>query len=119
MLASFGHSGRYYSRSALLGAAALILTVAPARSQETNFFDSIADFFNPNRAAGREAPAIDAVPYTVTIEVKGGDSSVKGAVADASNLESLKDLAPSGAAGLIRRALSDYERITAALYSQG
>jgi translocation and assembly module TamA len=119
MLASFGHSGRYYSRSALLGAAALILTVAPARTEDANFFDSIADFFNPNRAAGREAPAIDAVPYTVTIEVKGGDSSVKSAVTDASNLESLKDRAPSGAAGLIRRALSDNERITAALYSQG
>ncbi|WP_029349145.1 autotransporter assembly complex family protein [Bosea sp. 117] len=107
-----------------LASAALLLGGAPAGAQEPtapkerNFFSSIADLFNPNRASD-DTPLIDPTPYTLAIEVKGADRTLRNAVTDASNLESLKDRPPSGAAGLIRRALSDYERITAALYGQG
>ncbi|WP_245504496.1 autotransporter assembly complex protein TamA [Aquabacter spiritensis] len=58
------------------------------------------------------------MPYAVTFDVSG-DTSVRGAITDASNLESLRRTPPSGAAGLVRRALADQNRIVAALYSEG
>lgn len=106
------------SYRASIAAAAISIAIVPAHAQGANFFDSISDFFSPKRAGGPEPEAIDAAPYEVAIEVSG-DSSVRKAIVNASNLQTLQSRAPSGAAGLIRRALSDYERITAALYSQG
>ncbi|MDI4664938.1 autotransporter assembly complex protein TamA [Xanthobacter autotrophicus] len=95
-----------------------MLSAVPARAQNDNFFSSIADLFNPNPAS-RQPPAIDATPYSVEIEVAGGESGIRNAVTQASNLETLKNRPPSGAAGLVRRALSDFERINAALYGEG
>jgi len=103
-------------------AASLVLTTAPARAQqeaEPGLFNSIANLFNPERLATAGPPAIDAVSYALTINVSGGDSDVKDAVTDASSLEQLKLRPPSGAAGLIRRALSDEQNINAALYASG
>lgn len=74
-------------------------------------------WFNPN-AAKSEPPPADAVPYQVTFDISG-DASVKGAISEASNLESLRRTPPSGAAGLVRRALADQNRIVAALYAEG
>nr|WP_246548153.1 autotransporter assembly complex family protein [Ancylobacter oerskovii] len=79
----------------------------------------ILDLFNPSRVAAREPPTIDATPYKLTIDVKSTERAIRNAVTDASNLERLKDRPPAGAAGLIRRALSDGPAINAALYSIG
>ncbi len=98
---------------ALVGA----LAVTPARAEDPTFFDQAIAWLNPN-AAKSEAPVSDAVPYAVTFDVTG-DSAVRSAISDASNLESLKRSPPAGAAGLVRRALADQDRIVAALYSEG
>lgn len=95
-----------------------MLWAVPARAQGNDFFDSITNLFNPNPTAN-QPPAIDPTPYALAFEVAGGDGGVRSAVTAASNLDSLKARPPSGAAGLVRRALSDYERITAALYGEG
>lgn len=109
---------RVVSRLFLLAAYALVLSAAPLRAQESDFFGSITSLFNPNRVA-QTPPSIDAVPYAVDLDVLGGERDIKSAVEGASALVSLKDRPPSGAAGLVRRAQADFERITAALYSEG
>ena len=86
-------------------------------AQDPTFIDQALAWFNPN-ATRTEPPATDAVPYEVTFDVTG-DASAKGAISDASNLESLRRTPPSGAAGLVRRALADQDRIVAALYAEG
>ncbi|WP_244644110.1 autotransporter assembly complex protein TamA [Azorhizobium oxalatiphilum] len=88
-----------------------------AADPNATFFDKAMAWFNPNAAKNQPAVA-DATPYALTIDVTG-DSAAKSAVTDASNLERLKTNAPSGAAGLVRRALADRERIIAALYAEG
>lgn len=55
----------------------------------------------------------------MSFEIAGEERAVRSAVMDASNLESLKRRAPAGAAGLIRRAFSDRDRVLAALYAEG
>lgn len=77
-----------------------------------------SNWFNPDAGKPSEPPPADAVRYAVTFEVTG-DTSVRSAVQDASNLESLKRTPPSGAAGLVRRALAEQDRIVAALYAEG
>ncbi|MFK8253059.1 autotransporter assembly complex protein TamA [Ancylobacter terrae] len=99
-----------------MGTCVLFLAAGTARAQDAGFLESITSLFNPERAAAAKTPAIDATPYALTLNVKGGDKEVREAVEEASNLVTLKASAPSGAAGLVRRALSDAERITAALY---
>lgn len=94
-----------------------MLSATPSSAQQGDFFGSVADLFNPKPVAQQPA-LIDPVPYALTLEV-AGDGAVRDAVTAASNLESLKARPPSGAAGLVRRATSDFERITAALYSEG
>lgn len=100
------------------GLAALMASGAPTlAADDPTFFDQAIAWFNPN-AAKTEPPVADAVPYQVTFDISG-DTSVKGTISDASNLESLRRSPPSGAAGLVRRALADQNRIVAALYSEG
>lgn len=108
----------FMRRPVAVTAAALVLGAAPARAEDGDFFDSIANFFNPNREK-EKTPTIDAVPYTIDLEVVGGDRSVTSAITDASNLQSMKANPPSGAAGLVRRVTADRDRIVAALYSNG
>ncbi|HSI40027.1 MAG TPA: autotransporter assembly complex family protein [Xanthobacteraceae bacterium] len=102
-------------RSLLPGAWLLVAASPAALADDQTFFEKITSWFDPSSTAA-STPAIDAVPYALTLDVKGGDSAVRSAVADASNLETLKRSPPSGAAGLVRRAMSDQERIVAALY---
>lgn len=80
-----------------------------------SFIDSIRGLFGQQKTE----PVVDAVPYSVTIDVVNADRSVRRAVTNASNLQSLRRSPPSGAAGLWRRAFSDVELITAALYGEG
>ena len=108
---------RTHLRPFILASIVLALSVTPSAAQDDNFFDQIGNLFNPNPTSG-QPPVIDPTPYTLDIKVKGDDSAIRNAVASASNLESLKNRPPSGAAGLVRRAHSDQERITAALYME-
>ncbi len=118
-----GRPGARTVRTLTLGVMTATLIAPPAaRAQDSGifnaqFFDKAMAWFNPDKAKTDGAPA-DAVPYAVTIDVTG-DSAARAAVTDASNLDRLKTTAPSGAAGLVRRALADRERIVAALYSDG
>lgn len=108
---------RDWLRLILITPLAFLLWVTPSAAQDGDFFKSISNLFNPNPTAGLP-PVVDPTPYTLDIEVKGDDSGIRNAVTQASNLERLKDRPPSGAAGLIRRALSDFDRITGALYME-
>ncbi|HTN96617.1 MAG TPA: POTRA domain-containing protein, partial [Nordella sp.] len=81
-----------------------------------SFFEGITSWFTGKKA---DEPIADALPYKVTIKIDHGDSDVRSAIEDSSNLVTLQDSAAPGAAGLVQRALSDQERITAALYDKG
>lgn len=102
----------------LVSTGALILSAQPSAGQGTDLFGSITDLFNP-RPVSQQTVLSDPTPYTLNVVVEGNDGAVRSAVLAASSLESLKERPPSGAAGLVRRAVSDYERITAALYGEG
>jgi translocation and assembly module TamA len=94
------------------------LLASDAYAKEPTFFDQITGWFNPDKAHP-DTSVPDATPYTVTFQIADGERSVRSAVTNASNLESLKGQAPAGTAGLIRRAFADRDRILAALYSEG
>lgn len=82
------------------------------------FFGPIVNLFSPKPLTSGP-PAPDATPYTVSLTVTGGDSALKDRIEAASALERLRERAPSGAAGLVRRALADRRDINAALYGAG
>ena len=63
---------------------------------------------------GRRRPCPDELPYTATLE-KVSDDSATAALTGASNLIALQSSPPSGAVGLIRRALADQDRLYGAL----
>ncbi|GLK84503.1 autotransporter assembly complex protein TamA [Ancylobacter defluvii] len=107
------------SSSPASGTAAQPATQPTNEAPQSGLLGPILDLFNPSRVAAREPPTIDATPYNLSFEVKSTDRDVRSAVEDASNLERLKARPPAGAAGLIRRALSDGPAINAALYSIG
>ena len=94
-----------------------LLLASDAHADEPAFFERVTGWFNPDKGPA-DTSAPDAAPYTVTFEVAGTEGAVRSAVTDASNLESLKRQAPAGAAGLIRRAIADRERILVALYTE-
>jgi translocation and assembly module TamA len=93
-----------------------VLIASSAYAGEPSFFDQAAAWFNPNKT---DTSAPDAIPYTVNFEIAGEERAVRSAITSASNLENLNGQAPSGAAGLIRRAFGDRDRIVAALYTEG
>ncbi|MCX5512680.1 outer membrane protein assembly factor [Kaistia algarum] len=104
---------------ALVGLAVVALGSQSAFAVEgDSFFDKIGDQFSGLFGRGKTEPVIDAVPYALTIDVVDADRSVRNAVRGASNLLSLRRTPPSGAAGLLRRAASDVDLITAALYGE-
>ncbi len=57
--------------------------------------------------------------YEVKIEILGSDEAVADALNGASLLVADKDKPASGAAGLIAKARADYQRLLAALYTEG
>ena len=67
------------------------------------------------------APAVsrNAIPYTVTIEVAGGDGALKNAVMDAASLYKLRKDAPPDGEALARRAAADFGPIVDALWGAG
>ncbi|MDQ0513364.1 autotransporter assembly complex protein TamA [Ancylobacter amanitiformis] len=91
----------------------------PQQVEQPSLLNSIVSLFNPQRLAQAGPQAPDATPYTVEIVVKGGDRDLRNAVEAASDLETLKNRPPSGAAGLVRRALADQGTIISTLYASG
>lgn len=61
----------------------------------------------------------DAQPYSLDLEVVGGDADLTEAIGNASALSREADRPPPGTAGLIARARGDYGRMLAALYARG
>jgi len=98
----------------LLAVALLALGTQSAHAQGS-FLDGIRNLFGKEEPV----PVFDATPYVVTIDVVDADRSLRRAVTNASNLQDLRRSPPSGAAGLLRRATSDLDLITAALYAEG
>jgi translocation and assembly module TamA len=96
------------------GAIFTLLLAGPVRSQ--TILDGITSWFSGKKA---DEPIADALPYKVTIKIDHGDSGLRAAIEEGSNLVTLQDSAAPGAAGLVQRALSDLERITAILYENG
>src|SRR5438067_908089 len=95
-----------------------MLVASDAYAGEPSFFAKATACFNPNKTPA-DTSAPDATPYAVTFEIAGEERAVRSAITSASNLENLKGEAPAGAAGLIRRAFADRDRIVAALYTEG
>lgn len=60
-------------------------------------------------------PAADPLPYTVDLNVAGGDEALTTSLSESSNLIALEDNPPDGVAGLIRRGQSDLDRLVAVL----
>lgn len=100
---------------ALLALALIATGSTGSIAAETSFMDRIRGLFGQEKSE----PVIDAVPYKVTINVADAARSLRRAITNASGLQSLRRSPPSGAAGLLRRARSDIDLITAALYSEG
>ncbi|MDQ8728414.1 autotransporter assembly complex family protein [Bradyrhizobium sp. LHD-71] len=98
--------------------AALVLACSHAHADESSFLDRVTGWFNPDRTPG-EPSTPETTPYKITFDVAGGERSIRSAITDASNLESLKRQAPGSVAGLMRRAVVDRDRIVAALYAEG
>lgn len=90
---------------------ASILVVSPAQGQTV--LDDIFSWFGGKE---KTEPVADALAYKVTIRIDHADSDLKSQIEDGSNLVTLQDSSAPGAAGLVQRAMSDYEGITAILY---
>jgi translocation and assembly module TamA len=60
-----------------------------------------------------------SIPYTVTVEVVGDDSSLKSAARDASSLYRLRKDAPPDGEALARRAQGDFAPVIDALWGAG
>ncbi len=65
------------------------------------------------------ATAVPGVPYTVQIQVEGGDADVEKIATDTSTLKTLEKEVPPGPPGLVGRGKADIERIAAALMATG
>lgn len=70
-------------------------------------------------SASDDASTPDAFPYVPTLTLSGGDDPLKERLTAASILVSEAGKAPSGEAGLIARALNDFDRLIAQLYVEG
>jgi translocation and assembly module TamA len=71
-----------------------------------------------HRTAAQEPPAEQTLPYSVEI-VPTGDAALDAALAASSQLERLRERAPTDALGVVGRARGDLPRLEAALRSEG
>ena len=77
------------------------------------------DFFG---LFGSESPppvSSDAIAYTTTVDVAGGDGAIQSAVTEASSLVSLRKDPPPDGDSLARRASNDFSAIVDALWGLG
>lgn len=84
--------------------------------QGQTMLDDLTSWFTGKKA---DEPIADALAYKVTIRIDHGESALRSAIEEGSNLVTLQDSSAAGAAGLVQRALSDLERIAAILYENG
>ncbi len=101
-----------------IGLGALLL-VAAAGSQPTNAFELFGIRFFGSDEEDTNTVVPDALPYRPTLTVAGDDQDLKDALTETSQLMSDVDSPPSGEAGLIARAVSDFERLVGRLFIDG
>lgn len=75
-------------------------------------------FFEDQGETDAQAVIVDPLSYTVAVTVNG-PTNLESIVRNASSLVAEANEPASGAAGLLARARSDYQRILAALYDEG
>ena len=115
----FANKPRALAACAVLVLAMVLLpaiALEDASARRPDLLDRLTAWFSRDRKA---EPVADAVLYRTTVTVPGVSRALRKTIADASNLDTLELTPPSGAAGLMHRAVSDYERLTAALYANG
>ncbi|NRG18478.1 outer membrane protein assembly factor [Rhizobiales bacterium] len=76
-------------------------------------------FFGDKEEATPQVEVPDPLPYSVKLTVSDGNEELRTALEAASILISQKDSPPSGEAGLIARAVSDFERLVGRLFIDG
>ncbi len=91
-----------------------VMLAAPAAA-----FDLFGIHLWGPRASEDENQIIDPLPYTVTLNVSGGEDGLKRQLESASSLWTDRDTPASGNAGLLSKARGDYRRLLAALYGAG
>ncbi len=72
--------------------------------------------FGSDEPAQEQTAVPNPLPYTVTMTLTGGDDDLKSTLEATSLLMSEKNSPPSGEAGLISRAVNDFERLVGRLY---
>lgn len=100
--------------AALLAGAALLALPAPATA-----LDLFGWLPFGSSAQEDETPVVDPFPYEATLTVSTGDDGLREKLAETSELVSDAERPPSGEAGLIARAASDFERLVGRLYVEG
>lgn len=90
------------------------LAVSPASA-----FEIFGFRFFESESEAPAAPVPDPLPYTATLSVSGGDDGLEEALSGISQLVQDQESPPSGAPGLISRALADQQQLLARLYVAG
>ncbi|SDU02210.1 autotransporter assembly complex family protein [Stappia sp. ES.058] len=99
-------------------ALAASLLVFPARADALDLFGWLP-FGSKTADEQDQPPVVDPLPYEASLRVSGGSADLEAALAASSELLSQGDRLPSGEAGLIARAVSDFERLVGRLYVGG
>jgi translocation and assembly module TamA len=100
-------------------ALAAALAAAPGRAEALDLFGWLPFGSNSSEAEQDQPPVVDPLPYTARLSVSGGPPELETALTGSSELLSQSDRLPSGEAGLIARAVSDFERLVGRLYVEG
>lgn len=118
MAGDAGDARRQARRRALCAAllAGTLFSLPPAPAQALDLFGWWP--FGSSRGES-ETAVVDPFPYTVALTLTGGDADLKEKLESASLLVDDAERPPSGEAGLIARANSDFERLVGRLYVEG
>ena len=103
------------ARTAITAALGSIILSFPA-ADEAFAFDFLGLFGSKEEAP---TPRADALPYNVEVIGLNGRKDLETIVKDASNTWRLRQEAPSTGAGLSRRAVADFPRLSEALRASG
>lgn len=98
---------------------ALSTALTPVPALASGFFDWLPFVGNDSEDSATEA-VVDPVAYTATLTMTGpADAELEAGLAGVSELLDKDARPPSGEAGLVARALSDFERLVGKLYAEG
>jgi translocation and assembly module TamA len=100
-------------------ALAAALAAAPGRAEALDLFGWLPFGSKSSEAEQGQPAVVDPLPYTASLRVSGGPPELETALTGSSELLSQGDRLPSGEAGLIARAVSDFERLVGRLYVEG